>query len=125
MAANDPVYLQATAACLSAIIVMQIVNVFLCRSATRSVLSTGLLGNPLIILGVISEITVLLLISYTPWGNSLLGTAPVGEKVWGSSFLSRWACCCWRSCASGFSARALGVIRRAFSRDELSRSFAA
>lgn len=113
MAANDPVYLQATAACLSAIIVMQIVNVFLCRSATRSVLSTGLLGNPLIILGVISEITILLLISYTPWGNSLLGTAPVGEKVWGSSFLSRWACCCWRSCASGLSAGACAVIRRA------------
>jgi sodium/potassium-transporting ATPase subunit alpha len=47
------------------------------------VFSTGLLGNRLIILGAISEITILLLISYTPWGNSLLGTAPVGEKVWG------------------------------------------
>ncbi len=37
LAAQDPVYLQATTACLSAIVVMQIVNVFLCRSATRSV----------------------------------------------------------------------------------------
>jgi sodium/potassium-transporting ATPase subunit alpha len=82
LAARDPVYLQATTACLSAIIVMQIVNVFLCRSATRSVFSTGLLGNALIIVGVISESSILLLISYTPWGNSLLGTAPVGEKVW-------------------------------------------
>ena len=42
-------YLRATTACLSAIIVMQIVNVFLCRSSVRSVrsvrsvLSTGLL----------------------------------------------------------------------------------
>jgi sodium/potassium-transporting ATPase subunit alpha len=82
LAAKDPVYLQATTACLSAIIVMQIVNVFLCRSATRSLFSTGLRGNRLIIIGVISEITILLLIAYTPWGNSLLGTAPVGEKVW-------------------------------------------
>jgi sodium/potassium-transporting ATPase subunit alpha len=82
LAATDPVYLQATTACLSAIIVMQIVNVFLCRSATRSVFSTGLLGNALIIVGVLSEIAILLLISDTPWGNSLLGTAPVGENVW-------------------------------------------
>jgi sodium/potassium-transporting ATPase subunit alpha len=82
LAANDPVYLQATTACLSAIIVMQIVNVFLCRSATRSVFSTGLRGNALIIVGVISEIIILLLINYTPWGNFLLRTAPVGESVW-------------------------------------------
>lgn len=35
LAAQDPLYMQATAACLSTIIVMQIVNVFLCRSETR------------------------------------------------------------------------------------------
>jgi len=83
LAAQDPVYLQATTACLSAIILMQIVNVFLCRSATRSVFSTGLFGNALIIFGVIAEFAVLLLVSYTPWGNDLLGTAPLGGKVWG------------------------------------------
>jgi magnesium-transporting ATPase (P-type) len=49
LALNDPLYLQATTACLSAIIVMQIVNVYLCRSTTRSIVSVGLLGNPLII----------------------------------------------------------------------------
>ena len=82
LAARDPVYLQATTACLSTVIVMQIVNVFLCRSATRSVFSTGLLGNALIVFGVTSEIAILLLINYTPWGNVLLGTAAIGERVW-------------------------------------------
>jgi len=82
LAARDPVYLQSTSACLSAIIVMQIVNVFLCRSATRSALTTGLLGNRLILIGVFLEIVVLLLICDTPWGNALLGTAPVGGAVW-------------------------------------------
>ena len=82
LSVRSPTYLQATTACLSTIIVMQVVNVFLCRSATRSVFSTGLLGNKLIVLGVISEIAILLLVNYTPWGNSLLGTAPIGEKVW-------------------------------------------
>jgi hypothetical protein len=46
---------QATTGCLSVIIVMQIVDAFLCRSPNRSVLSTGLLGNPLILWGVALE----------------------------------------------------------------------
>jgi sodium/potassium-transporting ATPase subunit alpha len=83
LGAQDPTYLRATTACLSTIIVMQIVNVFLCRSSIRSVFSTGLRGNALIVLGVMLEIAVLLAINYTPWGNALLGTAPVGEEVWG------------------------------------------
>ena len=83
LAAQDPIYLRASTACLSAIIVMQIVNVFLCRSSTRSVFSTGFLGNPLILLGVGSEMAILLLINYTPWGNALLGTAAIGTQVWG------------------------------------------
>ena len=82
LAAQDPVYLQATTACLSTIIVLQIVNVFLCRSATRSIFSTGFLGNALIILGVLFEVAILLLINYAPWVNSLLGTAPIGDEVW-------------------------------------------
>ncbi len=79
---DDPLYLQATTACLSAIIVMQIVNVFLCRSSTRSVFSTGFLGNPLIICGVAMEMALLLMINYTPWGNAFLGTAGIGKNVW-------------------------------------------
>jgi sodium/potassium-transporting ATPase subunit alpha len=79
---DHPLYLHATTACLSAVIVMQIVNVFSCRSANRSVFSTGLLGNPLILWGVLLEIVLILLIDYTSWGNLLLGTAPIGGHVW-------------------------------------------
>lgn len=82
LAYSDPIYLQATTACLSAIIVLQIVNVFLCRSATRSVLSTGVFGNRLILWGVALEVTLLMLINYTSWGNALLGTLPIAESVW-------------------------------------------
>jgi len=82
LATSDPLYRQATTACLSAIIVMQIVNVFLCRSATRSVFSVGLLGNSLIIWGVILEIALILPIAYTPWGNLIFGTAPIAGQVW-------------------------------------------
>jgi calcium-translocating P-type ATPase len=82
LGAHEALYMQATTACLSAIIVMQIVNVFLCRHTTRSVFSTGLRGNALIIWGVALEIALLLLINYTPLGNIILGTAPISARVW-------------------------------------------
>jgi len=43
---TDPLYLQATTACLAAIVVMQVVNVFLCRHPRKSSLSFGLFSNP-------------------------------------------------------------------------------
>ena len=79
---TDPLYLTATTASLSGIIIMQIVNVFLCRSDSQSVLATGLGGNPLILWGVVLEATLLVLFAYTPWGNMLLGTAPLDADVW-------------------------------------------
>ncbi len=82
LAMNDPLYLRATTACFSAIVVLQIVNVFLCRSARRSIFSTGLLGNPLIWGGVIVEIALVVLIGYTRLGNFIFGTAPLGFRTW-------------------------------------------
>ena len=51
LAPTDPRYLQATTLYLGAIVLLQMVNVFLCRSPTRSIRATGLLGNPLIAWG--------------------------------------------------------------------------
>jgi sodium/potassium-transporting ATPase subunit alpha len=82
LAGTDPLYLRATTACLSAIVVMQIVNVFLCRSSVQSVFSRGLLGNRLILWGVALEVVLVLLVNYTPWGNAALGTAPLPPEVW-------------------------------------------
>jgi magnesium-transporting ATPase (P-type) len=82
LGSKDFLYLQATTACLSAIVVSQIVNVYLCRDARESILRTPLLGNRLIVAGIGAEIAVILLIVYTPLGNSLFGTAPIGVGVW-------------------------------------------
>jgi magnesium-transporting ATPase (P-type) len=82
LTASDPVYLSATTACLSAIIVMQIVNVYLCRSSVRSAFSTRFFDNRLIVGGVVLEIALILLIDYTPWGNLILSTTPVPGEVW-------------------------------------------
>ncbi|MGZ8189271.1 MAG: HAD-IC family P-type ATPase, partial [Methylosarcina sp.] len=75
-------YLQATTACLSTIIVMQVVNVFLCKSPEQSVFNRRIFENRMILWGVALEIALILMIDYTPWGNLIFGTAPIDLKVW-------------------------------------------
>jgi magnesium-transporting ATPase (P-type) len=79
---NDPLYLQATSACLATIVVMQMMNVFLCRHPLQSSRSFGLFSNPYILMGLAAELALILFIIYTPAGNWLFGTAPVGVEVW-------------------------------------------
>jgi magnesium-transporting ATPase (P-type) len=79
---HDNLYLQATTACLTAIIAMQVVNVLLCRHPTMSLFARGHRRNRLIWYGIGFELLLVLLINYTPWGNALFGTAPFGIEVW-------------------------------------------
>jgi sodium/potassium-transporting ATPase subunit alpha len=79
---HDNLYLQATAACLSAIIAMQVVNVLLCRHPVMSVFGRRYRRNPLIWYGIMFELVLLMLIAYTPWGNALFGTAPLDSEAW-------------------------------------------
>ncbi|MBI5921156.1 MAG: cation-transporting P-type ATPase [Betaproteobacteria bacterium] len=78
----DPLYLQATSACLATIVVMQMMNVFLCRHPAKSTLSFGLFSNPYLLFGLAAEAGAILLIVYTPAGNWLFGTAPIAANVW-------------------------------------------
>ena len=82
LSSGDPLYLRATTACLSAIIVLQIVNVFICRSSVRSVFAMNPFDNRLILLGVALEIVLLILFNYTPLGNTFLETMSVPAAFW-------------------------------------------
>jgi calcium-translocating P-type ATPase len=82
LAAADPLYLAATAACFGAIVAMQVVNVFLCRHASRSAFDFGLLSNPLMLWGIAFEVGLAAVIIYTPLGNEVFGTAPLDAGVW-------------------------------------------
>ena len=82
LGSSDPLYRRATTACLSAIVVMQIANVYLCRSARPSVTMSGLLDNRLIALGIVVEISAILLIDYTPWGQAIFATSAIAPSVW-------------------------------------------
>jgi sodium/potassium-transporting ATPase subunit alpha len=79
---NNLLYMQATTACLTAIIVTQVANVFACRSFRESVFSTGLFSNRLIFIGIAFEIVLQLFIVYHPWGNTIFSTSPIPLSVW-------------------------------------------
>jgi calcium-translocating P-type ATPase len=81
-AKTDPLYLQATTACLATIVVMQVMNLFLCRHPVRSSLATRFAANPLIWVGIAAELAMMLFIAYTPLGNWLFGAAPLGAAAW-------------------------------------------
>lgn len=61
---------------------MQVVNVFLCKTSGRSVFTVRLLDNRTILWGIVLEITLILAIGYTPWGNLIFGTALIALEVW-------------------------------------------
>jgi magnesium-transporting ATPase (P-type) len=82
LASTAPLYAQATTACLAAIVVMQIVNAFLCRHERRSALAFGLGSNRLLLWGIAVEVALIVAIVYTPCGQALFGTAPLPVAVW-------------------------------------------
>ncbi|MDQ7837233.1 MAG: cation-transporting P-type ATPase [Thermodesulfobacteriota bacterium] len=82
LAANHPLYMQATTACLTAIIITQVANIFACRSFRESVFRIGFFSNKLIFVGIASELMLQLFIVYHPWGNKIFSTYPIAVKVW-------------------------------------------
>ena len=81
-AASDPLYRQATTACLIAIVLTQVVNVFLCRSEQKPFWSAALKFNPWIAGGIALELVLIAMIAYLPWANAVLATSPVPGWVW-------------------------------------------
>ncbi len=80
---DNLLYLQATTACLTAIVLSQIANVFACRSSSESVFGAAFFSNRLIFAGIAVELLLQMLIVYSPWGNRIFATAPLDIRVWG------------------------------------------
>ncbi len=59
---------------LSAIVMTQVLNAFLCRSPSRSVFSANPLSNLILLAGIALEVAIILAIDYTTLGNHLFGT---------------------------------------------------
>ena len=79
---DDLLYRKGTTACLTTIVLMQMANVFLCRNRRASAFTQSLTSNRLLLSGVVAELVLILLIDYTPAGQAVFGTAPIGLAAW-------------------------------------------
>ncbi|MBX3327856.1 MAG: cation-transporting P-type ATPase [Nitrospira sp.] len=80
---SSPLYREATTVTFAGIVLAQVANVFACRSDHLSVARLGWLTNPLIVWGIITELTILALMTYTPIGNEIFGTSPLPLWIFG------------------------------------------
>lgn len=80
---SSPLYKEATTVTFAGIVLAQVANVFSCRSDRLSVARFGWFSNPLILWGVVIEITILTLITYTSLGNDIFRTAPLPAWIFG------------------------------------------
>ncbi|HSE59126.1 MAG TPA: cation-transporting P-type ATPase [Nitrospiraceae bacterium] len=79
---SAPLYKQATAVTLAAIVMSQVANAFACRSDQVSSFRLGLWTNPLLWLGIGVELTLLALIVYSPWGQAVFATESIPFWIW-------------------------------------------
>jgi magnesium-transporting ATPase (P-type) len=86
--AHDPLYHAATAMTLAAIGMTQIGNLFAQRTEQTSVFRIGLCSNSLVWVGIATELSILVLLRYTPFLQQLFGTAPLLLGHW--VFLFAW-----------------------------------
>ncbi len=82
LAIDDPLVHQASTATFLGIVIMQIANVFACRTQSDSAFKVGIFSNRVILWGIAIEILLSVFIIYHPWGNKIFSTAPVPYTVW-------------------------------------------
>ena len=80
---SSPLYKEATTVTFAGIVAAQVGNVFACRSDRVSAFRLGWFGNPLILVGVSVELTILFTMIYSPLGHLILGTASLPGWILG------------------------------------------
>jgi magnesium-transporting ATPase (P-type) len=81
-------YESATAMALGAVVATQIGNLFAQRTETESVMKTRWFSNPLIWVGIASELVLIGMIIYIPFFQQVIGTAAFPPINW--LFLFAW-----------------------------------
>jgi P-type Ca2+ transporter type 2C len=80
--ASGRVYAAATAAALAAVVTTQIGNLFAHRSERASIVTIGWTTNPLVWIGVLTELVFIAVIVYVPLAQAIVGTAPFPAWLW-------------------------------------------
>lgn len=77
LANNNPLYMQSITAFFSAVVICQIANVFASRTRYQSVFTAGLFSNPMVLVGIASELLILSFIIWDPTANLIFNTSPL------------------------------------------------
>ncbi len=84
---TNPLHLKAMTIVFVGIVVMQIANVFACRSETLSVFKMGFWGNRLIFWGILFELVFTCALVYIPPFQYIFNTIGIGWSDWGILFV--------------------------------------
>ena len=84
---TNPLHLKAMTVVFAGIVVMQIANIFACRSEKYSVFKIGFFSNKLILLGIVFEIALACVIIYTPFFQKIFQTTGLGWQEWAVLFV--------------------------------------
>ncbi|HXF60120.1 MAG TPA: cation-transporting P-type ATPase [Caldilineaceae bacterium] len=87
--ASGELYRAATTMTLAAVVTTQIGNLFAQRAEQSSLTRIGWFSNPLIGVGILTELTIIGLLVYVPFLQGIFGTAALGVGQW--LFLFAWA----------------------------------
>ncbi|OGW53242.1 MAG: ATPase [Nitrospirae bacterium RBG_13_43_8] len=79
---DHPLVHEASTATFLGIVIMQVANVFACRTQNDSVFKVGIFSNKVILWGIAIEILLSAIIIYQPWGNKIFSTAPIPYTIW-------------------------------------------
>jgi magnesium-transporting ATPase (P-type) len=79
---NNPIYLKGTTMMFAGIVVAQVGNVLACRTTKQSTFRTNLATNKWILVGIAAQLSILSLIIYVPFFQSLFGTRPLELGDW-------------------------------------------
>ena len=79
---DGPVYRLATTMTLVGIVACQIGNAFSCRTSIQSIFRVGLTSNHLVLLGIVTELCLILCLVYIPFFQSVFGLMPLGFEDW-------------------------------------------
>lgn len=78
----NPLHLKAMTVVFVGIVVMQIANVFACRSEKYSMFKIGFFNNRLIFWGIIFELIFTAILIYTPFFQKIFQTTGLGVREW-------------------------------------------
>jgi potassium/sodium efflux P-type ATPase len=78
----NPLHLKATTMIFAGIVVMQIANIFACRSERRSIFEVGFFHNKLIYIGIVFELVFTLALVYVPALQKIFHTASLLWSDW-------------------------------------------